>query len=114
MALEVVPPVKQDSEISAEFNGHLQGLRALTTVHDLLQKGAFPYGYRNALELGIAFIESLHTQSTEQALLHPEADKVADLVALKEARAKLETEKKTIEKAEQKRVKKAVKRKKNV
>lgn len=114
MTLEVVPPVAPAPEISEEFSNTLKGLGALTTIHNLLQKGTFTYDYRFALDQSISFIESLHKQSTDNALLHPEADKVPELVALKEARAKAEIDKNTIAKAEEKRAKKAIKRKKNV
>lgn len=114
MTLEVVPPVAPALEISEEFSNTVKGLGALTTVHNLLQKGTFTYEYRYALDQSISFIESLHKQAIEAALVHPEADKVPELVALKEARAKAEVEQNTIVKAEEKRAKKAVKRKKNV
>lgn len=106
-----VPPVL---DISEEFSKTLKGLGALTTVYNLLQKGTFTYDYRFALDQSISFIQSLHNQSTDNALLHPESDKVPELVALKEARAKAEIEQTIVVKAEEKRAKKAVKRKKNV
>lgn len=120
MTLEVVPPVDQseaptpkEPEFTKEFADQLKSLGSLSTINDLLQNGAFPHKYRFALDQGLSFVQALHKIAMDEALKDPQADLVPELVALKEARAKEESEKKTIEKAEEKRTRKAAKVGKN-
>lgn len=79
--------------VSQDLLDKVQAAKALVTAHSLLGVGMFQFRHQEALKQSIEFLANLHKQVLDDALSHPEADKVADLVqykAEKEAQAQLQ------------------------
>ena len=69
--------------ISQDLQDKLNAIEALVQTHTLLGLGTFQYRNHQALKSSLHFLESLHKQVMEEALAHPDADKVQSLVEYK-------------------------------
>lgn len=68
------------TEISSELQNQINSIRAIAQTHNLLNKGMFPVGFSQAINQSLDFLQALHTQSVKQALEHPQASLVPELV----------------------------------
>lgn len=75
------------TEIAPELTDKINALKAITTVHSLLGVGMFQHRHSEALSESIKFMEALHKQVMDEALLHPDSDKSAELVEFKQQKA---------------------------
>ncbi len=75
---QAVTPISQD------LLDKVQAAKALVTAHSLLGVGMFQHRHQDALKQSIDFLTALHKQVLDEALQHPDADKVPDLAAYRE------------------------------
>jgi len=71
-------------EIPQDLQEKINALRAIATCHNLLDKGFFNHNQSQLIIQSLEFLRSLHTSVKEEALAHPESDKVEELKAFKE------------------------------
>ena len=69
--------------ISQDLQDKLAAIKALVTAHSLLGVGMFQHRHQEALKESLKFLEALHKQVMEEALLHSDADKCQELVDYK-------------------------------
>ena len=62
-------------------------VQAIATTHHCLQKGAFTRDYLPLVNASALFIQKLHEQSVEDALKHPQAALIPELMELKKEMA---------------------------
>jgi len=66
--------------IAQDLQEKLLAIKALVTAHSLLGVGMFQHRHQQALSESLKFLEALHLQVMEEALVHPDADKCQELV----------------------------------
>ena len=79
---------EQVVSIPKDLQDQLSAIRALAATHDLISKGSFNVSKLAQVEQSILFLQSLHKQCMDQALSHPSADQVPELVEVLAARSK--------------------------
>lgn len=78
--------ISQTPEISQELQSKIQAIRAIATCYNLLDKGSFNHNALVAVEQSLNFLKSLHQQVLEEALAHPDSDKVEELQQFKQSK----------------------------
>ena len=84
---------QQAAPVSQDLLDKVQATKAIVTIHSLLGVGMFQYRHNDQVKQSLDFLGNLHKQVLDDALSHPDADKVKDLVdykAEKEAQEKLQ------------------------
>ena len=84
--MENVEQTQPATEVSQDLQDKLSAIKALVTVHSLLGAGMFQVRNAKTVEDSIQFITALHQQVMEEALNHPDADKVQELIDYKAAK----------------------------
>jgi hypothetical protein len=82
------PLVVDKPYIPKDLQDQLSAIRALAATHDLISKGSFNVSKLGQVEQSILFLQSLHAQCIEQALAHPSANEVPELVEVQSQRSK--------------------------
>ena len=75
------------AEIAPELTQKVQALRALVTTYNLFNEGSFPLRCMQAALSAQNFLQSLHGSLVEEALAHPDADKVPEIKEMKDQKA---------------------------
>ncbi len=75
--------VEAPKPVAPELLAKLETMRILSIIHDLLHKGQFTIHFGPAIAQSISFIKAMHSQTTEGALVHPDAHLVAELEQLR-------------------------------
>lgn len=79
--------VVENIEIEKDLQDQLGALRAIATAHNLLDKGVYSHSQLPAVSLSLEFLRSLHTSTVAQAVQHPQADLIPELVQFKAAQS---------------------------
>lgn len=80
------------TEIDQTLLDQVQSLQALVTCNSLIQFGLYPYEQRLMVQQALGFIQTLHKSVLDEALKHPQANKIPKLVEEK-VRLKKEAQK---------------------
>lgn len=71
-------------KLPQDLEAQYKATKALALVYTLLQNGFFPGGIRDEIEEASKFIQSLHNQSLQAVLVHPESDMIDEIKKHKE------------------------------
>lgn len=73
----------ENQEAPKDLLDKVQAAKAIVTVHSLLGVGMFQFRHQDQLKQSMEFLTALHTQVLDECLLHPDCEKVQDLVDYK-------------------------------
>lgn len=80
-----VTPIKPT--VDPELEGKVRALAALAATHHHLGRAHHPLAVAAQVQECLEFLTILHSQLLEEALVHPDADKVEQLIEVKKQRA---------------------------
>lgn len=66
--------------VSQDLLDKVQATKAIVTAHSLLGVGMFQHRHSEALKQSLDFLTALHKQILDECIVHPDADKVQELV----------------------------------
>lgn len=70
-------------QVAQDLLDKVQAIKALVTAHSLLGVGLFQVCNHKQVEESLNFLMALHSQVMQEALAHPDADKIQELVDYK-------------------------------
>ena len=83
-AIQSTPVEPTAAPISKDLLDKVQCLRAIATCHNLIDKGLYPHNQAELVKQSIDFLRVLHSNLVTEVIVHPEADLVPEIKALKE------------------------------
>lgn len=81
----VVPPAA--TELPKDLSDLWSSVKAVGTIHEVLQKGMYPYNYAAVLQGSFVFLEKLHEQCLTSVLAHKDSDMIPEVVEIKKQKA---------------------------